>query len=78
MLRRYLLELLRLAIWPYSPEAAAEYGRVFIELKRAGRPIQQIDMQIGAIARTLPHCIVVSKDTDLSAIAGIMIENWAS
>jgi tRNA(fMet)-specific endonuclease VapC len=70
--------LSRLAIWPYSPEAAAEYGRIFIELKRAGRPIQQIDMQIGAIARTLPNCVVVSKDGDLSAISGLTVENWAS
>ena len=67
-----------LAIWPYTAVAAAEYGRIFIELKRAGRPIQQIDMQIGAIARTLPHCVVVSKDADLSAIAGITVENWTS
>jgi hypothetical protein len=35
-------------------------------------------MQIGVIAGTLPHCVVESKDNDLSAIAGITIENWAS
>ena len=49
-----------------------------IELKRAGRPIQQIDMQIGAIARTLPNCVVVSKDGDLPAISAIAVENWAT
>lgn len=74
-LRRALAQL---SIWPYSLDAAAEYGRIFTELKRAGRPIQQIDMQIGAIARTLPHCVVVSKDGDLSAVPGITVENWAS
>lgn len=68
----------KLAIWPYTTAAAAEYGRTFIELKRAGGPIQQIDMQIGAIARTLPKCIVVSKDADLSAISGIAVEDWSS
>ena len=70
--------LATLVIWPYSVEAAAEFGRIFAELKRAGRPIQQIDMQIGAIARTLPNCIVVSKDSDLLAIPGLAVENWAS
>jgi hypothetical protein len=35
-------------------------------------------MQIGAIARTLPNCIVVSNDADLLAISGITVENWAS
>ena len=65
-------------IWPYTVDAAEEYGRIFAELRRAGRTIQQIDMQIGAIARTLPNCIVVSKDYDLLAIAGLTVENWAS
>jgi tRNA(fMet)-specific endonuclease VapC len=70
--------LSRLALWPYTKNAAEEYGFIFTELKKAGRAIQQIDMQIGAIARTLPNAIVVSKDADLSAIAGIRVENWAS
>src|SRR5205807_1737280 len=38
--------LSRLSIWPYSTEAAEEYGRIFAELRRAGRRIPQIDMQI--------------------------------
>ncbi len=70
--------LSRLSVWPYGNEAAEEYGRIFVELRRAGRRMQQVDIQIGAIARTLPNCVVVSKDSDLSAIAGITVENWAS
>jgi hypothetical protein len=38
----------RLFIWPYSDEAAEEFGRIFTALKRAVRPVQQIDVQIGA------------------------------
>lgn len=67
-----------LLLWQYTEEAAAEFGRIFAELKRAGRVIQQIDMQIGAIARTLPNCVIVSKDSDLLAIPGVTVENWAS
>jgi tRNA(fMet)-specific endonuclease VapC len=70
--------LTTLLIWPYTVEAAKEFGHIFAEMRRTGRRIQQIDMQIGAIARTLPNCIVVSKDSDLSAIPGIKVENWAS
>ena len=77
-LRQLRHALKKLSIWPYSAAAAAEYGRIFIALKRAGRPMQQIDIQIGAIARTLPHCVIVSKDSDLLAIPGATIENWAS
>jgi tRNA(fMet)-specific endonuclease VapC len=67
----------RLFVWPYTNEAAEEYGRIFAELKRAGRPVQQIDIQIAAIARTLASCIIVSNDTDFSAISGITVESWA-
>lgn len=69
--------LATLIVWPYSARAAEEYGRIFAELRRKGNPIQQVDMQIGAIARTLPNCVVVTKDSDLSAISGIRVENWA-
>lgn len=75
LLRRALSSLI---IWPYTTEAAEEYGRLFAELRRTGRPMQQIDIQIGAIARTLSNCVVVSKDSDLPDIPGITVENWAS
>ena len=77
-LRRLRHALSRLFIWPYNEQAAKEYGRLFAELKRAGRPMQQVDIQVGAIVRTLPNCVVVTKDSDLSAIPGIKVESWAS
>lgn len=64
--------------WPYTNEAAEEYGRIAAELKRIGRPMQQIDIMIAAIARTLGNCIVVSSDGDLQAIPGLATENWAA
>ena len=70
--------LATLVIWPYTIEAAQNFGRIFAELKRAGRMMQQVDIQIGAIARTLSNCVVVSKDSDLQAIPGITVENWVS
>jgi tRNA(fMet)-specific endonuclease VapC len=74
-LHRALAELI---IWPYSTDAAAEYGRIFTELRRTGRVMQQIDMQIAAIARTLPNCVIVSSDSDLLAVPGVTVENWAT
>ena len=43
----------------------AEYGRLYAALRRAGRPMQVVDMMIAAIARTLGNCTVVSADGDL-------------
>ena len=66
----------RLICWPYDKEADYEYGRIFAELRRRGRPMQQVDIQIAAIALTLGNCTVVSKDSDLSAVPGLTIEDW--
>lgn len=76
-LERVQRTLSQLVVWPYTSEAAAEYGRIFADLRRRGRPMQQVDMQIAAIARTLPNCIVVSSDSDLLEVPGLAVENWA-
>jgi tRNA(fMet)-specific endonuclease VapC len=64
--------------WPFDHRAAEEYGRLAAELKRLGRPMQQIDIQIAATALSLGNCIVVSADSDLGAVPGLPVENWAS
>jgi tRNA(fMet)-specific endonuclease VapC len=65
-------------LWPFDPAAAWEYGRLYAELKRLGRPMQQIDIQIAAIALTLGNCTVVTTDTDLAAVPGLSVENWTA
>jgi tRNA(fMet)-specific endonuclease VapC len=42
-LQRLLHDLPTLTVWPYNNAAAAEYGRLAAELRRLGRPMQQID-----------------------------------
>lgn len=75
-LRRLRHGLSRLLLWPYDDRAAAEYGRIFAELRRRGRPMQQVDIQVAAIALTLGDCVVVSRDSDLSAVPGLKVEDW--
>jgi len=60
-----------ITIWPFDEAAAWEYGRIYAKLRRIGRPMQQIDMQIAAIALSLGDCTVVTKDSDLSAVPGL-------
>jgi tRNA(fMet)-specific endonuclease VapC len=64
-------------VWPFDEAAAAEFGRVFIQLKRLGRPMQQIDIQIAAIALALGNTTVVTMDSDLAAVPGLTVEDWA-
>jgi tRNA(fMet)-specific endonuclease VapC len=65
-------------IWPFDQAAAEEFGRVFANLKRLGRPMQQIDMQIAAVALSMGNCTVVTKDSDFSAIPGLDVVDWST
>lgn len=67
----------QLVLWPFDHVAAREYGRIFAELRRMGRMIQQIDIPIAAIAITLGDCTVVTRDSDFAAITGLATTDWS-
>ncbi len=64
--------------WPFDRRAAQEYGRLAAELKHIGRPMQQIDVMVAAVALSLGNCIVVTADSDLAAVPGLKVEDWRS
>ncbi len=64
-------------VWPFDNKAAFEYARLAAELKRIGRPMQQVDIMIAAIAFSLGNCSVVTADSDLAEVPGLPVENWA-
>jgi tRNA(fMet)-specific endonuclease VapC len=64
-------------LWLIDNAAAFEYGRLAFELKTIGRPMGQNDIMIAAIAMSLGNTTVVTLDTDLAAVPGLIVENWA-
>lgn len=68
----------KLINWPFDEAAAMEFGRIYAQLRQMGRPMQQIDIQIAAIAISLGNCVVVSTDSDLQAIPGLKTADWSS
>ena len=76
-LQRLRRSLSRLVVWPYTNDAAAQFGRVIAELRRMGRPMQQIDIMVATVAFSLGNCTVVSRD-DLEAVPDLTVENWAT
>ncbi len=68
--------LSQIVTWPFDRQASREYGRLAAELRRRGRPMQTIDVMLAAVALTLDDCVVVSTDSDLSAVPDLPIENW--
>jgi tRNA(fMet)-specific endonuclease VapC len=77
-LRLFRVGLRSLKLWPFDRKAAEEYGRLAAELDRIGRKMQVVDMQLAAVALTLGNCSVVSSDSDLLAVPGLTVENWAA
>jgi tRNA(fMet)-specific endonuclease VapC len=65
-------------LWPFDEKSAFEYGRIAAEMRRIGRPMQAVDIMVAAIAFRLGNCTVVSSDSDLVAVPGLTVENWAS
>lgn len=62
-------------ILEFNSDAAMEYGKVCSELRKTGRQIKQIDVQIAAIAR-VHNLIILTADKHFSYIPGIVVENW--
>jgi tRNA(fMet)-specific endonuclease VapC len=74
LLKRQVADM---TIWPFDTAAAEKFGELFAELRRLGRPMQQIDMQVAAIAMSLGNSSVVSKDSDFAAIPGLDVVDWS-
>ena len=77
-LQRLIRTLNQLTKWPFEDEAARHFGRLRQELRRVGRAMSVVDMQLAAIAFALGNCTVVIKDGDLSAVPELQVENWAT
>ena len=69
--------LLKWTLWPFNDAAAKEFGRLRELLKRIGRPMQVVDIQLAAIALSLGNTTVISKDSDLFAVPGLSVEDWS-
>lgn len=63
--------------WPLTRSASREFGKISAFLKKNGRPIGALDVMIAAIALTT-DCIVVTRDSDMLAVPGLAVENWAT
>jgi tRNA(fMet)-specific endonuclease VapC len=63
-------------LWPFTLECSREYGRLYAQLRRAGRTVQMADLMSAAIAIILGDCTVVTTDSDFSSIPGLRVEDW--
>lgn len=63
-------------ILDFDASAATEYGRLWTELKRRGRPIPVIDAQIAAIAIAHNLVVLTSDVRHFAHVPAVVFENW--
>lgn len=59
-----------------SPEVAGHYGRVRLELQRAGTPIGANDLWIAAHALATDLTLVTNNEREFARIGALKMENW--
>jgi tRNA(fMet)-specific endonuclease VapC len=75
--RRRLAQLLRhVRLWPLDADTVQLYGAVYIELRRLGRALSQVDMMLAALARQ-HKLTILTTDRDFEALTDLRVENWA-
>lgn len=66
----------RLAVLPYTPEAAYHYGSIRAALENFGQPIGVNDLHIAAHARSQGLTLVTNNAREFERVPGLLIENW--
>jgi tRNA(fMet)-specific endonuclease VapC len=62
-------------VYPFDDIAAREFGRVLTDLRRVGRPIPVIDVQIAAIA-IAKDLVLLTADNHFGNVPQVRCENW--
>ena len=68
--------LANLPVLLFDLAAARRYGQARAELERAGTPIGDADLRIGAIALARGLTVVTANTRHFQRIPGLYVENW--
>ncbi len=63
-------------ILPYDDRAAKEYGKIRVDLEKQGKIIGNMDMLIGAHAKSRNLTLVTNNEREFKRIKSLSIENW--
>ena len=68
--------LLQLRLWPVDLKTARFYGDLYMELRRRGRVLSQVDIMVAALARQMKLTILTT-DLDFEALPDIRTADWS-
>ena len=66
----------RLAVLPYTQEAAYHYGAIRAALESTGQTIGVNDLHIAAHARSQGMTLVTNNLREFERVPGLLVENW--
>jgi tRNA(fMet)-specific endonuclease VapC len=76
--RRNLNHLLvQLRLWPVDLNTARIYGDLYMQVRRRGRVLSQVDIMIAALARQMKLTILTT-DRDFEALPDIQTADWSN
>ena len=74
--RRQLSHLLNhIRLWPLDRDTSRQYGSIYLELRRKGRVLSQVDIMLAALARQHKLTLLTS-DLDFQALPDLTLEDW--
>jgi len=74
--RRALNNLLGFVrVWPLEYAVARLFGELFLELRRRGRVLSQVDIFIAALSQQM-NLTILTSDRDFEALPEVRTENW--
>jgi tRNA(fMet)-specific endonuclease VapC len=65
-----------ITIVDFDQNAAEEFGKIQVELRRIGKPTGELDVLIAAVARSRNDIIVTNNIKDFENIENLRLENW--
>jgi len=67
--------ILEFAVWPLDPASTETFGRLKTELRRSGRNVADVDLQIASIA-VANNLTLLTADAAIANVPGLKHENW--
>lgn len=62
-------------VWPIDIQTARIFGDVYVEARKQGRAISQVDLMVAAYCRQR-RMTLLTADQDFAAFPDLRIENW--
>jgi predicted nucleic acid-binding protein len=68
--------LVQLRLWPIDLKTARIFGDIYMELRRVGRVLSQVDIMIASLVRQMKFTILTT-DRDFEALPDVCTEDWS-